>query len=497
MTGDAGTTSGGRLAFNTVVNAAGFLVTAVALLVVYPLLIENLGESRMGVFLLILTIAGYFSIFDLGVNRALTRYLSIELAKGDPSRMRQMLMAGLALLFCLGILVTIALFLLAPLFISPAASELRNEAVSAIRIIALSMVFLMLNAGLRSVFESRQQFFTLNLVTIPGSLFNYLAPLIVTAAGGGLTHIAWLMLAGRIGVFIVMLSLANTGGLAPPAVSDALALLRFGGWLTVSRIINPLFLYFDRFFISAVLTLGDVAVYTTPFELTMRLLIFAQTFLAVLFPAYSALAGSDRKRFDRVRESSSRFGIAAMTFAVALVVLFANPFLSWWISPDFASRSAIILQILAVGVLVNYAAHFPAAMLQAGGRPDVSAKLQMAELPVYIGALWLLIQHFGLTGAALAWSGRVVVDAVLHFFWSEHLFPSGRQARRRLLILLALGACLFAVLFALLVLTSDAILFSAPAMAAFVLLVWLYAFGPGEKQFAASLLKGRRGESGT
>ncbi|NOY58371.1 MAG: hypothetical protein GXO75_05495, partial [Calditrichaeota bacterium] len=52
------------------------------------------------------------------------------------------------------------------------------------------------------------------------------------------------------------------------------------------------------------------------------------------------------------------------------------------------------------------------AMVQAVGRPDLTAKLHLIEAPFYLLVLWLLVGKFGIQGAAIAWSLRVFVDTI-------------------------------------------------------------------------------------
>src|SRR5207245_112880 len=72
-----------------------------------------------------------------------------------------------------------------------------------------------------------------------------------------------------------------------------------------------------------------------------------------------------------------------------------------------------VLQILAVGVFLNAMAYLPSAFVQAVGRPDLTAKLHLLELPFYMPLLWFAAIRFGPSGVAGAWCLRVVVDLVL------------------------------------------------------------------------------------
>ena len=71
------------------------------------------------------------------------------------------------------------------------------------------------------------------------------------------------------------------------------------------------------------------------------------------------------------------------------------------------------MQILAAGFLVNSLAIIPAAFLQGTGRPDIPAKFHLLELPIHVVLSWLLITRWGIAGAAMAWTSRVTLDALL------------------------------------------------------------------------------------
>ncbi len=53
------------------------------------------------------------------------------------------------------------------------------------------------------------------------------------------------------------------------------------------------------------------------------------------------------------------------------------------------------------------------AELHAAGRYDLTAKIHMAVLPLYLVLLFSLIQGGGVFGAAWAWVARVIVDTGL------------------------------------------------------------------------------------
>jgi O-antigen/teichoic acid export membrane protein len=69
-----------------------------------------------------------------------------------------------------------------------------------------------------------------------------------------------------------------------------------------------------------------------------------------------------------------------------------------------------LAQILAIGILVNSIGYIPSAFLQGIGRPDLTTKRGLLELPLYLGAVYLGAKEFGIIGVALAWMLRVFLD---------------------------------------------------------------------------------------
>ena len=89
--------------------------------------------------------------------------------------------------------------------------------------------------------------------------------------------------------------------------------------------------------------------------------------------------------------------------------------MTWWLGSEFASHTTQVVELLMVGAWINGIAFIPYSLLQGQGRPDMVAKLHALELPPFVIALWLLLNSFGLPGAALAWCGRVAIDAAVLF----------------------------------------------------------------------------------
>jgi O-antigen/teichoic acid export membrane protein len=189
--------------------------------------------------------------------------------------------------------------------------------------------------------------------------------------------------------------------------------------MTVSNIVSPVMVSLDRFLIGATTSMAAVAYYATPYEMITKLWIIPTALMGVLFPALSTALVSDRQRASRLFRRGVAYTFALMFPVVLAVVTLADPGLNAWLGAEFARNSAVILQILAVGVLINSLAHLPFGLIQADGRPDLTAKLHLIELPIYLLALWFFLNTMGIVGAAVAWTLRVTVDTIVLFVMAK------------------------------------------------------------------------------
>jgi O-antigen/teichoic acid export membrane protein len=187
--------------------------------------------------------------------------------------------------------------------------------------------------------------------------------------------------------------------------------LRFGAWMTVSNVISPLMVYVDRLVIGTVLSVAAVAYYATPFEVVIRLLTIPSALAGVLFPAFTMSLAHDRHRAAALFRRGQKYIFLALFPIILAVVTLAPDGLSLWLGSDFAQHSTAVLRLLAIGVFFNSLSTLPWILIQSAGRPDLTAKFHIVELALYLPVLFLMVRHYGLIGAAIAWAGRVLLDS--------------------------------------------------------------------------------------
>jgi len=489
-------TSGSRVVRNTGLTLASIGVPLLAAFLVMPELTRHLGAARFGLLGLAWALLEYFSLFDVGLGRATTKFVA-ERIVARSAELPQIILVSMTSQLLLGGLAGLVLALLAPVIVGHwlvVPADMLGEARTSFELLSLMLPFVLLSLGLRGVLEAAQRFDLSAMIRTPSSALTFLIPAVAAPFGVRLPGILLGLLLARA---ITCVGLVIAVDRALPGVRWTLrvpwrlprALVSFGGWIAVSNVISPILVYLDRFVLGAVLGLGAVGFYTPAYELTARLLIVPGSLLTAMFPMVSAASTNDeteRARLARIFALSVRNLLLLLAPAVVLVSVFAPDVLRLWLGYEFANRSATALRILAVGVLINGLSHVPCGYLQGSGRPDIPAKFHVLELVIHLPLTWLLVRAFGITGAALAWTIRVSLDGVLLFAASDRVLGMSlahafrNRGKRAVIALLGLVTAALAIASARTQVVVVGAL-SVPVLAVFGLLAWRFVLDQGER----------------
>lgn len=397
---------------------------------VIPTIVSHLGVVRFGLLSVIWMLIGYFSLFDLGLSRTLTKVTADRIGSPGEKEIPSLICTALALVLTCSIMVSAILAacsrLLAQqvLHVSP---EMLGDISGSIVWLSLGLPFVMVSTVLLGVLEGYQQFALTNLVRLPLGLLMFLVPFGVVFFSDRLAPVTAVLSIVRV-VSVVALGaivLRMLPGLRTERNrfrrDELRHLLTYGGWLTVSNVVGPLLVYFDRFLIAMELGGAAIAFYTVPYDTLNRLLTFPTAIQGVLFPAFASMRVQDPTRVVAVFRKSSEKTALLMLPALLGVMLVARQGLQLWLGPQFANESTSVAQVLMIGVFINAMARAPFVMVQGYGYARWTALLHVIELVPYAAALYWLLRRQGIEGAAIAWTGRIVVDTVVLYLMAVRL----------------------------------------------------------------------------
>jgi len=433
----------------TAYNLLGAIAPTLLSLVTIPIYIRAIGDARYGALAVLWSLLGYFGLADLGLGRATAQRIA-SLDSSSPRARSACLWTALFVEAALGLLGALLIWLAAWVFVGRIMAiepALQSEFAPALVWLASLLPAAMLANVLGGALEGRSRFLELNLISLAGAVLFQLLPLAVALAiGPELCFLLPAVLCAR--ATSVLLAFwrckIHVLGEDPPTFStaEAKALLRFGGWFTVSNVISPFMVMLDRFVIGAGAGAKAVTYYSVPFQLAERSNLVASALTGAMLPEL-ARADADERR--RLAAQAIRALAVATAPMIVMAILFVEPFFQVWLGPEFAARANVADQILLIGFWCNGLAMAPFAQLLAAGRPNLTARCHVLELAPYILLLVLGLTLWGLPGAALAFALRAFGDLVLLLHFGENLKRGLDMVRTPLvLLLLALAVALLA-----------------------------------------------------
>ncbi len=416
-----------RVAKNIAWNVLGLCCPSLVALYAFPRLISLLGKDAFGVLTLTWALVGTAGVFDLGLNRALTKAVASAVAEGRELECRRIVWTVALCVSVIGLLLAITTVLVAPWLVTRVLSipsQYQADATRAFIGVAICLPFVLLSAALIGTISAFHRFDYVNAIRIPAGIYSFIAPLAVLSFANTLTAAVCVLVVGRIVTCFLygVLCFKVMPGLSKAVIDLRVLpdLFRTGGWITVSNLISPVMANSQRFLIGAFASVAGVTYFSTPNEIVSRVGVMSIAISSVLFPTFSA-------EFHRGGPGANvallKRGITYVLFLEAPLLLaiatMAELGLRLWLGSEFSLACTHITQLLAVCVLLNSLVQLPLTVLQATGSANRSAKFHMAEMPIYILLSLIAIRKYGILGAASCDVARASIDFV-YLSWAAN-----------------------------------------------------------------------------
>ena len=356
---------------NVFINGMGLGGPLIFAVLCIPLLIDNLGVERFGILTLMWAVVSYFGLFDLGISRALTIQVAMDMSNGDYSEAGYTSRSGLRLLSFISI-AAILLFLFSGLlgarFIDTDISQ--RELCIAILLLAIAVPAIVMTSGYRGVLEAQRRFAAVNAVRLPLGIYTFAGPALISFFSQSLVAVALILMIGRWVAWLASMLLVK-------------------GFFSHGYVFG----YCDRFVIAVVVQVSVVAYYVTPYEMITKLWVIPAAITTVVLPEFSkkVLRAKERDIFNKgiLLTLGLVLPICAVTF------FFSSEILSIWIDPSFSEKAGYFMKVFSVGIAINSLAHVPFVYLQAAGYARFLAKFQFFQLPLYLVSLqYMDRQHY-------------------------------------------------------------------------------------------------------
>lgn len=453
-----------RLKNKLFLSLVGFGLPLFVALLTIPWLIKSMGLEVFGLLSIGWTIVSFSGIFDLGLGRSLTKSIAKLTSENRSNQIWSLFRFSLIVVLFLSVFIFTIFHFFIPTIIYNFlnfSDSLRAAAAHAFFWLFLAIPVAIFSSLFISVLEGTGGFARVNIVRVLASSFIFIGPVI-----------AWKLDAGIIGIMASLFIVRLLGLLGYVLISrniwkkwhenyeqeeaseNALKkeLLQSGGWMAVSNILGPVMTGLDRLVIGSILSVAIVSYYATPVDMIMKLQVFTAALMSVVFPAFTASRETNGERVNEIFFKSVLLVGFVMFATTILAMVYGHIALGYWLGQDFADKSSYVLYWAAIGLFVNAFSFIPFALLQAIGRADITAKLNLIEVPFYFAFLYWALLGWGITGAALVGAARLLVNSILLFVFAGIYYPKIKKNALKSAALMVAG-----VLFLLIVMPKQLI----------------------------------------
>lgn len=473
---------------------AGRMVMLIANFVATPFLIRLLGPSRYGLWALLQTSVMWAWLADIGMATASTKLGSECYAHRDDRGESTIVWTALGVTGVATACIAVIVALEAPAILAHvmhARGRLLSTGVVGLRLVCALFVAQAVAGTVNTPQVVRLRWRDYTLVTTSGNLIMAIgAPVALVVLSGGVVTVAAVALGAAVfgAVGNLILAVRAQPALRRPSLEKATLqrLLAYGGALAISSLASIPLTTAERFFLAHNHSTTVVAYYGVAATVGTVLYLLPAQLVQPLLPGLAKLEAQGRFEEHRALYRRSLVGLfLVVTPAAMLLAFLAHPFLSFWAGRTYGLRSTGPVLIIIAGVWLNCLAWVPNSYLLSSGRTKLLACIDVAQIAPYLLVAWILTGRYGVIGAALVWSGRLVVQSIVLFIVVRNVAPAlsflplSDRRWRSLATPVALGCLLLGAA----ILSSGAIRFiwAGALGAAYLVVTWCWVLTTAER----------------
>ncbi len=400
-----------RFFTNTILNYVGQGSLMVLTFVTAPYTVHHLGPELFGILALVQVTAGFAGLLNLGIGRALTKYVSELYWKNDYQAINQLFQTAWAtcvMAGSVGLLVLIGPRETIGRLFFRGGPEVNSVVGFAIYVAAFGLFTSMLLEAITAIPVAAQRFGVCNIIGVLTGAVRCLGPVIVLACGYSIRGVLSVILASNVlsVVAFAVLSRRLVPGLSlwPSFRVDAFRkLFSFSLPLLLSALFSLIIARIDRFILAYYMPLAAVTFYTLPSSISEKASLGVANITSVVFPFTSELHSMGAH--DRVHELYLRSTkiLTLVTLPITVILLAVpGPILRYWLGPEYAAQGAVTLTLLGTATFLSAIGAVPTVTSLGVGNAWMPAAFAFASSVINLVSNLLLIPRYGINGAALA-----------------------------------------------------------------------------------------------
>lgn len=390
-------------------------------LLLTPFFIKTLGNNDYGLWLLTLSILGWFNVIDLGFPAAVQRQITIALEKKDDKHINTIFSTSILLFGSLGLISSIGLYTLAQY---PAVLGVDDTSETTFSIILTILIIKVLWDFIMNAFHG---FFAGMLrydIDANISSFNSIFKAVMVFILIPDMHIFGAVIATLLADFLSnLLKLYFVKKLYPPlkfsrafiCFNELKELFSFSKHVIASGIANSLNTKSAPILVTKLFELTLVPIYSIANRLSTLVEGFAKSITVIFQPVFTRMVARE-ENMEQMYNDVSLINITVYSILYQSLFIFGGLFIILWVGNDFFD-SIILMNILIFTFLCRSLSWSTRAVLLAQANHKLLTITNLTSAIINITSSIILAHNFGLIGIAIGSSiGFFINDVVLNLY---------------------------------------------------------------------------------
>lgn len=329
----------------------------------YPIYLHFLGAGLYGLWIILSVVISFSAIGGLGIDDAIVKYVAQEYGKNNKENILKYISTSINFLIICGILIIAVLISIIDVIrgflnLGIQYSELFYAIFPFIVILS---VFIFIVNLINSVLKGLGRFDQASYFLLSGRIIAVSIAIVLLTSGYSIWSLYWGQLLSFIYVLIISAIFIHReiGAFYNPWKFDAKSLwilIKFGGMLTVSKVISMLLVPFVKIVIVRYIGLSDVAYFEIAHKIVLQIRSLFERGISAIMPEISRLttaAHNQEKEISRIIFKAYKLILFLGLPTFILLILVGDTIIKAWLATEYNVAISTTFKIIAIGFTFN------------------------------------------------------------------------------------------------------------------------------------------------
>lgn len=405
-----------NIKYNAISQAFAFVIT----LVLFPFIVDHVGNEVYGAYLLVMTFTGYLGVLDFGVTSAVIKYVAEFIGRGDRDGAKKIISASFSFYLIIGVIAAVILLILSFSFDYIFNVEEVNKAMvqQLFWIAAGASLFIWAGRTFEGTLQGFQRYDWLAINNLAAVILTGISAYFIFSRGLGMVWFLALSYSFIILKYLISYLIGRYGLLKEKITFPYFhketfkKIFSFSIFLFFSNLVSLIIFDIDNFVIGAFASVSAITLYGVGYSLQRGFRMVNSLMGGPLFPAGADMEG--RNEHDKQREllfKGTKYMTLVFVPLVIITIVFAKLFITNWMGVGFVA-SILPAQILISFWLFNNTLEVGSGLLMAKGYVKILFKIGVLNALANLVLSLLLVKPLGILGVAL---GTTLSMALVNF----------------------------------------------------------------------------------